>query len=70
MSEGALCILGFCTILLLLVAIMRKGFEVYDEFPFNWCPMECWPPQGQKEPCEDCPYLAAPRPAYLDEEDA
>ncbi len=57
MADDILSILGFIIILVLLVFIYSKGFKIYEEFPFNWCPLDCWPPSGQKEPCEDCPYL-------------
>ena len=70
MSDAILSAVGFIVILALLVIIYRKGFKVYEEFPYNWCPLDCWPPSWQKEPCKDCPLKKISRPEYLGEEDA
>lgn len=63
MDAGDWFLVGFLALSALLATIcwIAEG-PPPDEFPFNWCPIDCWPDKGQDEPCDDCPYLAPPHP--------
>lgn len=70
MSDGeisVICFFALLCILVLIVWIASGEWKVPDKFPWNWCITECWPPPGQEEPCDDCPYLEAYKPKHMRE---
>ena len=73
-SDGDICTICFfvllCVIALILWVACPDDYPMTTENfdPHTWCPLECTAPKGQKEPCEDCPYLGPVVPSPPKEE--
>ena len=51
----------FAWVLVGLFALALSRAADDDDWRDGWCTWDCWAPDGQRGPCEDCPWARGRR---------